>query len=294
MAFAVPAEAGSWLTDAANAFMLGPDNDLHLPGSREPAFDLPLVAFAAGDDPIWENFKEHVGPYHWTPLEAFSLGYPGEAVRASELTVMSWILPQTEATLRDHGKERELPAERWARSRFFGEEHVNGGLRRHMLETLRAQGIQAVAPFILGEWRGMPSEAYVFSSTWSERHAAHAAGLGTFGLCDGLITPRGKAMRAGSVVMRLAVPANERPYTDHREYCLFFSSGVCGACIKRCPVGALSPEGHDKRACKAYLYDVTARYVENTWHFGGYGCGLCQVAVPCERRIPPKPKSRKT
>jgi epoxyqueuosine reductase QueG len=29
----------------------------------------------------------------------------------------------------------------------------------------------------------------------SERHAAYAAGLGTFGLCDGLITSVGKAVR---------------------------------------------------------------------------------------------------
>lgn len=293
MPFASPAAAASWLTETANAFIGSPANDIHLPGAREPAFDPPLTAFAAGDDPIWEDFKRHVGPCHWTPLEAFALGYPGETVQASELAVISWILPQTEATLRDHRKEKALPAERWARSRIFGEEHVNNGLRRHMLAALHAKGIQAVAPFILKEWQGVSSEEYVFSSTWSERHAAYAAGLGTFGLCDGLITPKGKAMRAGSVVVRLSVPATGRPYTDHREYCLFFNSGTCGVCIKRCPAGALSPEGHDKRACKAYLYGVTADYVKNTWHFDGYGCGLCQAAVPCERRIPPKPKKSK-
>jgi hypothetical protein len=36
-----------------------------------------------------------------------------------------------------------------------------------------------------------------YASSWSERHAAHAAGLGTFGLCDGLITAKGKAMQGG-------------------------------------------------------------------------------------------------
>ena len=36
-----------------------------------------------------------------------------------------------------------------------------------------------------------------------ETHAAHAAGLGTFGLCDGLITPIGKAIRVGSVVAKM-------------------------------------------------------------------------------------------
>jgi hypothetical protein len=44
---------------------------------------------------------------------------------------------------------------------------------------------------------------------------AYAAGLGTFGLCDGLITARGKAMRTGSVVARLEIDASPRPYDDH-------------------------------------------------------------------------------
>lgn len=58
--------------------------------------------------------------------------------------------------------------------------------------------------------------------TLSERHAAHAAGLGTFGLCDGLITPLGKAMRTGSVVVRAALPAKRSLYQDHRAYCLYY------------------------------------------------------------------------
>ena len=292
MLFASPSEAAAWLTETANVFMRSPENDIHLPGTHEPAFDLPLIAFAAGNDPIWEKFKEYVGPFHWTPQEAFSLGYPDENVDPSELAVMVWVLPQTDATLRDHRRETKLPAERWVRSRIFGENFVNNGLRRHMLKELHASGIQVVAPFILDAWKGMPSDSYVFSSTWSERHAAYAAGLGTFGLCDGLITPRGKAVRVGSVVVRLDVPIHERPYTHHQEYCLFFSSGTCGVCMKRCPVGALSPQGHDKRICSAYLDDVTIPYVSNTWNFNGYGCGLCQVAVPCERRIPPRGKPK--
>ncbi len=293
MPFSSPADAAAWLTATATEFMESPANDIHLPDAREPAFGPPLVGFAAGDDPLWDEFKEHVGPYHWTPVEAFALAYPGVAVDARELSVMSWILPQTEATRRDQRKKKELTAERWARSRIFGEEFVNNGLRRYMLEKLRAQGVQAVAPFILDAFKGMPSEKFVFSSTWSERHAAFAAGLGTFGLCDGLITPVGKSMRAGSVVVRLRLPASGRPYTEHHEYCLFYSTGTCGVCMKRCPAGALTPAGHDKKACRAYLQNETAPFVRKTWHFDGYGCGLCQVAVPCEKGIPPRPGQKK-
>lgn len=292
MAFSSPSSASLWLTETSVAFMESPANDINLPGRREPAFGLPLVGFAAGDDPIWEGYKEHVGEFHWTPKEAFGLAYPEEAPDASELFVMSWVLPQTEATRNDNRKQKDRPAERWARSRIFGEENVNNGLRTHMLEALHAKGVQAAAPMLLPEWSRMDSEKFVFASKWSERHAAYAAGLGTFGLCDGLITPVGKAMRVGSLVMRLPVSVTERPYTHHQEYCLYFSSGICGVCMRRCPVNAISENGHDKVNCKAFLRGVTAPYVEETWHFKGYGCGLCQVGVPCEKGIPPKPKKR--
>jgi ferredoxin len=59
------------------------------------------------------------------------------------------------------------------------------------------------------------------------------------------ITPKGKAMRCGSVIARIQVPATPRPYEDHHAYCLFFSSGTCGQCISRCPSGAITKAGHD-------------------------------------------------
>lgn len=294
MLASTPAEVAAWLRETAAEFMKGPANDLHMPAGPEPAWGAPFIGFASGDDPLWESYKEHVGEFHWTPAEAFAIAYPDETLSPSELTVMSWILPQTDATRRDHRKERTVPSERWARSRFFGEAHGNGGLRKHMVDALGENGVQAVAPLLMDEWRQIDAGKYLFASTWSERHAAYAAGLGTFGLCDGLITPVGKSMRAGSIIMRLKAPATERPYTHHKEYCLFYSSGgICGACIKRCPAGALSAEGHDKPRCRAYLRDVTRPYVLNTWHFDGYGCGFCQVNVPCEKGIPPKPKGKK-
>ncbi|MDL2210164.1 4Fe-4S ferredoxin [Desulfovibrio sp. OttesenSCG-928-O18] len=293
MHFSTPADTAAWLQQTATEFMKGPANDLHMPTGPEPAWGTPFIGFAAGDDPLWDSYKDHVGEFHWTPSEAFAIAYPDEKFSASELTVMSWILPQTDATRRDHKKEKVVPSERWARSRIFGENHGNRGLRKHMVDVLRENGVQAVAPHLLEEWQQIDAGKYLFASTWSERHAAYAAGLGTFGLCDGLITPVGKSMRTGSIVMRLNVPITERPYTHHKEYCLFYSSGgICGVCIKRCPAGALSEAGHDKPKCRAYVREVTKPHVRNTWNFDGYGCGFCQVNVPCEKGIPPRPKRK--
>ena len=95
-------------------------------------------------------------------------------------------------------------------------------------------------------------------------------------------------MRTGSVVARIDVSPTPRPYTGHQAYCLFFSKGICGKCITRCPVGALNEEGHDKIKCYNHLKPVTADYVKSEYGFDGYGCGLCQTKVPCESKIPTK------
>lgn len=279
-----PQDPGSWVTSVIQDFCDSPANTLQ-GAFDERAWAQPLVGFASGGDPLFEQYKEYVGPFHWTPLEVFRLAFPDVAVSPEELTVVCWILPQTLATKRDNREETVYPAERWARSRIFGEQ-FNSKLRQHVADTLCEAGIEAIAPMLSPDWGSRTSEQFGFASTWSERHAAYAAGLGTFGLCDGLITPLGKAMRVGSAVAHTQIPPTPRPYTDHRAYCLFFSQGICGKCIDRCPVGALSSEGHDKVKCRGHLRPTTSDHVKEHYGFDGYGCGLCQTGVPCESKIP--------
>lgn len=128
-----------------------------------------------------------------------------------------------------------------------------------------------------GTDRRFPSQA-AFTSRWSERHAAYISGLGTFGLHKGLITERGTCGRFVSVLTDLPLPPTPRPYTGLYDYCTH-----CGACVRRCPVGAISQKaGKDHVAC-AYFVDWTmALYAPR------YGCGKCQVGVPCQSRNPRK------
>jgi epoxyqueuosine reductase QueG len=183
-------------------------------------------------------------------------------------------------------RAKKFPSEEWARIRVYGEK-FNIALRHHVVEKLEKAGHAAVPPMLLPNWTVVVSERFSYASSWSERHAAHAAGLGTFGLSDGLITARGKAMRVGSVVTRASIPPTPRPYADHQAYCLFHAEGTCGKCIDRCPAQAITEFGHDKEKCRQHL--VRSReYVQETYQFEGYGCGLCQVGVPCESCIPVK------
>ncbi len=258
---------------------LGPDNP-------EPAFDAPLVGFSSGADPLYDEFVAHIGDFYLTPLLIFQKAFPQSSpVEPGDLAVISWVLPSTAAVRHEQACQTKRPSERWVRVRFYGEE-FNTSLRRHVVDTLADQGIQAVAPMLADFWQRMDQGAYAPCSNWSERHAAHASGLGTFGLCDGLITPKGKAIRTGSVVARIDVPATARLYADHNAYCLYFSHNTCGRCIQRCPVNAIDAKGHDKRRCQVYTEGRMPAFAKQAYGIEIPACGLCQVNVPCMDHIP--------
>ena len=275
-----------WVKELIQKFIAGSPLNTMGNDAGEPAWDSALVGFASGADPIWQQYKEYVGAFHWTPWEIFNQHCPGEKAVPEKLTVVSWVLPQREMVRKTNRRARKYPSEEWARIRVYGEK-FNVALRRHVVQSLEQAGHAAVAPMLTPNWTVVISERFSYASSWSERHAAHAAGLGTFGLSDGLITARGKAMRTGSIVAKVSIPPTPRPYADHQAYCLFYADGTCGKCIDRCPVCAITEAGHDKEKCRQHL--VRSReYVKETYRFEGYGCGLCQVGVPCESGIPVK------
>ncbi|MCF6178020.1 MAG: 4Fe-4S ferredoxin [Geopsychrobacter sp.] len=264
-----------------------PSNSLHL-ASGEKAWAEPHVAIARGDDPLFRQNKESIGPFLWTPEEAYALAFPEAPVPAAALRVISYVLPQTPETKIDQGREKEIPAERWARSRFHGEK-FNCALRLHLAKTLTQAGHPAVAPERLPGFGYQQSETFGLASNWSERHAAFVAGHGTFGLSDALITPWGKAVRFGSVVAHIELPATERVYgDDHQAWCLWYARGTCGACAVRCPADAITTSaGHDKQSCLTYIRETTAPYATKNYGTGATPCGLCQVKIPCENQVPP-------
>ena len=257
-----------------------------------PIWEEPLVGFADGDDPVFHLFKSVVAAEHWMPRDVLAekvrKGSGKDGTAFPHVGVVSWILPTAMETKRSNRLMADGPSLRWNNTRFQGEE-FNEALRRHVVGLLEERGFMAEAPGIskgFHRTRGPFGQA----SVWSERHIAYAAGLGTFGLSDGLITANGIAHRCGSVVANVAWPASSRPYSDHRQYCLHASDGSCGACIKRCPAGAIGPSGHDKDRCQQYIRVSMAEWLKRPGYIGEYlACGLCQTGVPCESAIPPRP-----
>lgn len=262
-------------------------------------FDEPLVGFADGDDAIFQDYKEIIGNFHLTPREALekhveSKGSSQE--HPSALSVISFILPVTYETRLSLRKETTVPSLRWNHTRWHGQDLINE-LSRYVVSLLESQGYRAVAPELADffKLKNLPN-GYV--SNWSQRHIAYAAGLGTFSLNDGFITPRGMAMRCGSVVTDARIPPTPRIYKDHLANCLFYSEGSCRRCAERCPAGAITELGHDKNKCVEFLFTRQKEIVKELGREDGYigrylGCGLCQTKVPCEARIPPKTRDKR-
>ena len=276
------------------AYLNSPANDNFMPAGPEPAFDQALTGLAAGNDFLWSVFKDVVHPRHWTPLEAFQRAYPKTAVTADQLSVLAVVLPHTAATKQAQRKETEFACERWTRNRYRAHPEVLEGLARHLQARLAEKGIRSLNPEFLPQCSVSVGPKFGLASRWSHRHAAFTAGLGTFGLSDGLITRVGKAMRCISLILDKPLPPSPRDYEDPYEYCLYHSSGMCGKCIKRCPAGAISGAGHDKALCQVYLNDKSVPHIAATWPdiAGSYACGLCQVSVPCENCVPPRKGGR--
>lgn len=234
-------------------------------------YDRPLVAVGSAGDPLFEEYRKTkaVGPQSMLPGELL----PGAA------SVISYFFPMSEQVrVSNRGEGRASNA--WFYARIDGQAFILSA-GRYLVGLLEEMGYGALCP--AGDPRfgavfvdDDPSLA--FRSTWSERHAAYACGLGTFSLSKGLITEAGIAGRFGSVITSAPLPVTVRAYTGLYDYCI-----MCGMCAKNCPVNAISlQDGKDHYPCYDYLQ------ISKKYHRGYYGCGKCQVSVPCEFKRPAK------
>lgn len=236
-----------------------------------PLYDAPLLAVGDAADPAFAALKkaEAVGPWFRTPEEWL----PGAR------RVISFFLPYSEAVTRSNYAGAE-PSAMWLHGRIEGNAFL-AQVSRWLQTRLEDAGYAAVVPALDSAMRiaEKPTEpgGMAYSSNWSERHVGWVCGLGTFGLSRGLITEKGMAGRIGSLITTAELPITTRPYTDLYEYCTH-----CGACIRRCPAGAISESGKVHEPCSDYLAETRQRYAPR------YGCGKCQVKVPCMAGIPKK------
>jgi epoxyqueuosine reductase QueG len=245
-------------------------------------YDAPILGFAAADDPFFYELKkpEAVGPHFLAPRE-----WMQEAE-----TVIALFFPLSPQVRKSNRADMSWPSPGWIHARGEGMDMIDR-VNERLRQALEDEGYRTLSPVRLERFCAREEERErVYTSNWSERHVAYICGLGTFGLSKGLITRKGVAGRFTSIVTSLHLAPHVRPYTGVYDYC-----SLCGACVRNCPVGAISmEEGKDHVLCSRFVNTTMERY-----HPPGtparrnkrYGCGKCQVKVPCEARIPPRKKA---
>jgi len=233
-------------------------------------YDAPIFAFGAADDEYFNLLKQPsaIGEHFMLPKEWLP----------QAKTVISYFLPFSEEVRIGNSKNMTWPSEEWLHARIEGQSLLIK-LCMHIKSELKNAGQESLIPAMDGRfWSNAdgPEHEVKFTSSWSERHVAFVCGLGTFGLSKGLITKKGMAGRFGSIITELYLPPDAREYQDIYEYC-----SMCGICAKNCPVNAISREnGKNHTICSTFLDETMIKYHPR------YGCGKCQVHVPCETKIP--------
>lgn len=237
-------------------------------------FDTPITGYADPGDILFTEYREKyevtygnfIHPFEW--LE-------------NARTVISIFFPYTQIVKSGNARDMKYPSAEWLHARVEGQQIINKCTSR-VVEKLQAKSYKAVAPSLDKRFLAVSGKNKRkisnkdFYSNWSERHVAFAAGLGTFGLSKGLITAKGITGRFSSIITDYEHPFTQRNYTNIYEYC-----NMCGKCTDNCPVKAISFEnGKDHTKCSRFI-DYTGKKSHPR-----YGCGKCQVDVPCSNGIP--------
>ena len=236
-------------------------------------FDTPICGIADAADPMFKTMRkpEAVGPWFRLP----------DGWLDGAKSVISIFFPFSEEVKAAERLETDKTCDEWLHGRVEGHAALVAFTQK-IADLIEEEGFKTCIPTLDPRFavtaRGAPIEGItdiaptVISSNWSERHVAFISGLGTFSLTRALITRKGMAGRLCSIVTTMPIKASERAYTGIYEWCI-----RCGACVRRCPVQAISlEEGKKQFPCAMRIEETKKQYAPR------YGCGQCQTSVPCE------------
>jgi epoxyqueuosine reductase QueG len=229
-------------------------------------FDDPIVGVCGANDERLLSYKDNdeanlhmLMPDEWLP---------------GAKSVVSVFIPFTERVRASNRGNGPVSLE-WLNGRIEGQEFV-AALSIHLAEWLGDALVPSEDARFKFTYDDSTDPTRAFTSNWSERHVAHAAGLGTFSMPGGLITKKGVAGRLFSAVTAREVAPTPRAYDGIYDYCI-----KCSKCVARCPACAITRDmKKDAVKCSIQLDIPKKKYAPY------YGCGKCQTAVPCESVAP--------
>lgn len=241
----------------------------------------PIAGFADAKGEYIEKLRDIVHPQHQMPEEVLD---DAKTVLCYFVPFEKWVAESNESECDGPNETAQMASPQWAES-YELTNAMMARLNEHIINFIHKLGYETkTAP-----------EAAVFYrdeviSHWSFRHLAYAAGLGTFGLNNMLITDKGCSGRYNCLVTNIDVEIDE---PKKEETCLYKKDGTCGACMVKCPAGAISPDGFDRHKCyeqclkNAEVYTgFGSSYDSEEEKYGSEVCGKCIAGMPCAHMKP--------
>lgn len=262
---------------AERCFQQIPENSVRLPleAADIPVLEAPLIGLASADDPLFTSFSDPsiIGTDWRSPKEWL----PGAR------SVAAFFFPFTEEVRSRHSSSDQPVTEAWNLA-YRRHQQITESFIDLLTAKLEEQGIRTFVPTRDRSFVTHPipvkngdEEDIHYSVSWSNRHVAYVAGLGTFGIHRHLITEKGCCGGFASVIVDCELEPTVRNYDDPYEYCT-----RCGACLSRCPAGAITLENlRNLKKCGEHAARIREEH-------GGF-CGKCLVGIPCEHEIPSGP-----
>ena len=213
-----------------------------------------IVGFADAHDPLYDSLYDAVGRKLLTPMDLLP----------SAKTVITFFIPYSIEVARCM-QRGDVINQTWS-DVYSLTNLLLAEIADNLMEELTGRwGIQCA-----GEPPTMNYDPVNLTAKWSHKSSAVIAGIATFGLNRLVITKSGTMGRLNSVIIDEKLEPDQRPET---EYCLYKKNGTCGICMKRCPSGAIKPDGFDRFRCNGYLDGKNISDFEQ-------GCPMCSSG-PC-------------
>ena len=158
----------------------------------ERIWEEPIVGFADANSDYIKNLKNVVLESHYSPKDFLE----------DATIIVSYFLPFK----REIGKSNKcegLPSEAWAKA-YIDTNKMAQDINEYIVDEIEKLGYKGVNPVNAGVF-----DQNILKSNWSQRHMAYAAGIGTFGINNLLISEKGSCGRYFSVITNLDVKRRE-------------------------------------------------------------------------------------
>jgi epoxyqueuosine reductase QueG len=226
----------------------------------------PIIGFASAENSLFDQYKKIIRSSHATPKELL----PGAK------SVVVYFIPFEKNLHRENAASPVFASRSWAVA-YVETNQLISDLNQHIKNELSSNRYQAA---LVPPTHNFDKKTLM--SDWSHRHMAYAAGIGSFGTNNLLITAKGCSGRVGSLVTDLAFEPSQ---AQNGENCLTKAGQQCLKCVKQCAYDALHADGFDRHACYRQL-------LLNDRHHKDLGltdvCGKCAAMVPCSVTNPVK------